>query len=150
MKGADAEGEGDVLCGIVLGGETLGEVVGPGVEVIDPGLNGEVPAAELVDGEDSGPEVVIEGGEDGSLPFALRGVAIEQTSGDVIVSVAEDGSCDFDDVAEDAFGWMAAIVDRWLDLFDDDSLTAFGWLHARCNSFTILRSLEMVVDMGCI
>ena len=34
----------------------------PGVEVVDPGLDGEDPVAELVDGEGGGPEVVGEGG----------------------------------------------------------------------------------------
>ena len=47
VVGADAEGEGDVLRGVVLGGEALGEVVDPGVEVVDPGFDGEVPEAEL-------------------------------------------------------------------------------------------------------
>ena len=31
--------------GVVLGGEALGEVVDPGVEVVDPGFDGEVPEA---------------------------------------------------------------------------------------------------------
>ena len=69
MVGADAEGEGDVLRRVVLGGEAFGEVVSPGVEVVDPGFDGEAPVAELVDGEGGGPEVVGEGGEGDGLPF---------------------------------------------------------------------------------
>ena len=135
MVGADAEGEGDVLRGVVLGGEALGEIVVPGVEVVDPGFDGEVPRADFVGGEGGGPEVVGEGGEGGGLPLALGVVAIEEACGDVIVAVAEDGGGDLDGVAEDALGGMAAVVDRWLDLFDDDSLAAFDWLHACGGSF---------------
>ena len=47
VEGADAEGEGDVLGGVGLGGEAFGEIVDPGVEVVDPGFDGEVPEAEL-------------------------------------------------------------------------------------------------------
>src|SRR5665213_2459755 len=121
MVCADAEGEGDVLRGICLGGEPLCEVVVPGVEVVDPGFDGEAPGAELVGGEGGGPEIVGQSGEVGCLPLALRCVAVEQAGGDVIVPVSEDGGGDFDGVAEDALGGMAAAVDRWLDLFDDDS-----------------------------
>ena len=42
---ADAEGEGDVLSGVGLGGETFVEVVNPGVEVVDPGFDGVKPPA---------------------------------------------------------------------------------------------------------
>ena len=65
------------------------------------------------------------------LPFALRGVAIEEARGDVVVAIAEDGGGDFDVVAEDALGGIAAVVDLGLDLFDDDALAAFGGFHAR-------------------
>ena len=94
MVGADAKGEGDVLRGVVLGGESLGEVVAPGVEVVDPGFDGEVPGADFVGGEGSGPEVVGESSEGGGLPFALGVVAEEEACGDVIVAVAEDGGGD--------------------------------------------------------
>jgi len=45
VEAANAEGEGDVLRGVGLGGEAFGEVVDPGVEVVDPGFDGEVPEA---------------------------------------------------------------------------------------------------------
>ncbi len=130
MIGTDAEGDGNVLRGICLRSEALGEVMNPGVEVVDPGIDGEVPEAEFVGGEGGGPAVIGERGEVGGEPLALRCVAVVQTGGDVIVSVAEDGGGDVDGVAEDALGRIAAIVDGWLDLFDEDSLTAFGWLHS--------------------
>ena len=83
----------------------------------------------------------------GGLPLALRCMAEVQARGDVIVSVGEDCSGDLDCVAEHALGGIAAVVDRWLDLFDDNSLAGFGRLHALFNSFAIsgstpLRSLE--------
>jgi hypothetical protein len=55
----------------------------------------------------------------------------------MIMTIAEDGCGDFDLVAEDALGGIAAVVDCWLDLFDNDSLAAFAWFHARYNSFTV-------------
>lgn len=124
----------------------------PGVEVIDPGFDGEAPGADLIDGEGRAPTIVGESRECSRLPFALRVVAIEEPSGDVIVSVAEDGGGNLNDIAEGAFGWVAAIVDAWLDLFDDDSFTAFRWFHVRCNSFTLSHPAynEMVVDVGCV
>lgn len=137
MIGSDAESEGNVLRGFSLGGEAFGEVVVPGVEVIDPGFDGEAPGAKLIDGEGGAPPIVGKSRERGRLPFALRAVAIEEASGDVIVSIAEDGSGDLNDIAENALGWVAATIDAWLDLFDDDSFTAFRWFHVRCNSFTL-------------
>jgi hypothetical protein len=135
MACADAEGEGDILRGIMLRSEAFGEVVLPGVEVVDPGFDGEVPWTDFVEGEDGGPEVIGESAEGGGLPFALRSVAIEQARGDVVVAVGEDGGGDLDGVAEDALGGMAATIDGWLDVFDDDSLAAFKGLHACCDSY---------------
>ena len=57
-------------------------------------------------------------------------MAVEETGGDVVVAVAEDGGGDGDLVAEDAAGGVAAAVDRRLDRFDDDALTAFSRFHS--------------------
>ena len=82
--------------GIGLGGEALPEVGAPGVEVVDPGLDGELPGAELVDGEAGGPEVVGERGHGDGAPAPFAGVAVEQACGDMVVAVGEDGGGDDD------------------------------------------------------
>ena len=113
----------------LLGCEALGEVGGPGVEVVDPGFDGEVVEADGVDGEGGGPEVVGEGGEGRGLPLFGGGVAVEQAGGDVVVAIGEDGGGDGDGVADDALDGVTAGVDGGLDLFDDDAAAAFGGFH---------------------
>jgi hypothetical protein len=132
--GTDAKCERDVLCGGVLRFQALGEVRDPCVEVVDPGFDREAPGAKQVDGELGGPHVVDERREGNGLPLALRGVAIVQACGDVVVAIGEDSSRDGDVVADDALGGVTASVDGGLDLFDNDAAAAFGGFHAASNS----------------
>ena len=137
--GADGEGNGDVLRREValrgvgrvgLRGKALAQVVAPGVEVVDPGPDGEGPGAELVDGEAGGPQIVGQFGHGSGAPGAFAVGLVEEARGDVIVAVGEDGGRDVDAVAQDAAGGITAAVHLRLDLFDDDSFTAFGRFHS--------------------
>ncbi len=132
VVGANAEGEGYVLGAGFLSGKTLHEVGGPGVEVVDPGFDGEEVMTDLVEGEGGGPEVIRQGSEGGGLPLLGGGVTVAETGGDVVVAVREDGGGDGDGVADDALDGVAAVVDGGLDLFDDDAAAAFVGFHARC------------------
>jgi hypothetical protein len=136
---ADVEGERDVLWrqvaldgvgGVGLRVETLAKVGAPGIEVVDPGLDGEDPGAEAICGEASCPHVVGKGRHGGGAPVGLTFRFIEQPGGDMIMAVRKDGGGDFDLVAQEATGGIAAAVDLGLDLFDDNSVTAFFRFHS--------------------
>ena len=137
---ANLEGDGNVLRrkiapggvgagGVGLGGEALFEVVAPSVEVVDPGLDGVGPGAELFDGEAGGPQVVDERGHGRGAPLAFALMLEEEARGDVVVAVREDGGGDRDLISNDAAYGVAATIDLGLDGFDDDSLTAFFGFH---------------------
>ena len=120
-----------------MGGDSLSQIGGPCVEVIDPGLDGVEPVAELVDGEGGSPEVVGEGRERRGPPGGLAGVPVEQTPRDVVVAIAEDCGGNRDRVAKDSFCGVATAVNLRLNFFDDDALSAFYRFHItqifRCN-----------------
>ena len=138
---AGSEGEGNVLrsAGIALAGSVWGsgwaarrfsQIGAPGVEVIDPGLDGVEPVAEFVHGEGGGPEIVGEGASvawNASLVRCRAGRA--NVAGDVVVAIGEDCSGDRDGIAEDSSCGIAAAVDLRLNFFDDDTFAAFDRFH---------------------
>ena len=64
-------------------------------------------------------------------------MSIQQSPGDVVVTVAEDGCSYCDGVAEDSFCRVATAVDLRLYFFDYDASAAFNRFHItlifRCN-----------------
>ena len=111
QEGAGAQGEGNVLrligCarrgGNVLGGDSLSQIGAPGAEVIDPGLDGVEPVAKLVHDKGGGPEIVGESCQRRGVPLGFAGVPVQQSPGDVVVTIAEDCGGDRDGVAESSF-----------------------------------------------
>jgi hypothetical protein len=155
---------GGVRCvGVWLGREALLQVGAPGVEVIDPCLEGVEPVAELVDREGDSPEIVGEGRQRRGAPVFFAGVPVKQASGDVVVAVTEDCRGHGDGVAEDSLCGIAAAIDLRLDFFDDDTFPAFDrfhitqvfqvngafpWYSGGVNLRYVLRKLKVVCSLG--
>ena len=71
------------------------------------------------------------------MPVGFAGMPVQQSPGDVVVTVAEDGCSYCDCVAEDSLCGVATAVDLRLDFFDNDAFASFNRFHItqifRCN-----------------
>ena len=63
------------------------------------------------------------------MPLSFAGVPVQQTPGDVVVTIAEDCGGDRDGVAQSSFCGVAATVHLWLNFFDNNALPAFYRFH---------------------
>ena len=118
----DQPGSGKELNENILASlEFLFKVVTPGLEMINPGLDGVVIRAKRLDGKAAAPAVVDEGLHWSFAPDICLGVSPLQDRGKGILAIAKNVGVDSDFFAGDAFDRKAAGVDLRSDRFDDDS-----------------------------
>ena len=113
---------GDVLAGL----DALGELAAPGLEAVDPGLEGEPVAAEFGDGELGPPAVVGQWHHRDLDPAGAGFMAVADGGGDGVVAVGEDVGLDRHLVAERPLGGKAPAVDLGRHGLDGDALAALN------------------------
>ena len=133
QDGARAKGNRDILrrCdGGRLCGDSFLNVGAPSSQVIYPSFDGKEPVANLIEEKSGLPEVVGKGGEWNGAKFGFCRRAVENSAGDVVVTVGEDCCSHSDGVTENSLGGIAARINLRLDLFDNDAATAFNGFHS--------------------
>jgi hypothetical protein len=114
----------------MLSGKTFLEIGVPCAEVVDPGLDGVVPHARLVDEKRCGPQVVGERCYRCRAPRSVLFVPKEHSSGDMIVPIAKDGCGHGNSVTHYPFCGIAATVNLWFDVFNQYALATFNRFHS--------------------
>src|SRR5207302_1853199 len=87
------------------------------------------PVAKFVGGEGRGPTIVGERCQRREAPVGFAGMAVQQSAGDVVVTVAEDRCSDRDQVAEDSLCSVTTTVDLRLYFFDYDAFASLYRFH---------------------
>ena len=142
---AGAKGDGDLLrrsAGRRLCCNAFFKVGAPSGEVIHPRFDGKEPVPNLIEQKSGLPKVVGKGGERDGAEFGFGRRAVENTAGDVVVTVGEDGCSHGDGITENSLCGIAACINLGLYLFDNDAATAFDGFHSTGFLFCFAISLN--------